>query len=74
VSAKRKWMQKAFGAHPGALHRAMGVPEGKKIPTAKLAGRLAALRRKKNRTAKETKMMRRMILAMRVKKGDLGHA
>jgi hypothetical protein len=32
-----KWMQKAFGAHPGALHRALGVPEGEKIPAKKMA-------------------------------------
>ena len=32
-----KWMQKAFGAHPGRLHRALGVAEGKKIPASKLA-------------------------------------
>lgn len=31
------WMQHAFGAHPGRLHRALGVPEGQKIPTSKLA-------------------------------------
>jgi hypothetical protein len=32
-----KWMQKAFGAHPGRLHRALGVPEGEKIPASKLS-------------------------------------
>jgi len=31
-----KWVQKAFGKHPGELHRELGVPEGKKIPAAKL--------------------------------------
>jgi hypothetical protein len=35
--AKKKWMQKAFGKNPGALHRALGVPEGEKIPASKLA-------------------------------------
>jgi hypothetical protein len=29
------WMQGAV-KHPGALHRALGVPEGQKIPAAKL--------------------------------------
>jgi hypothetical protein len=29
------WMQGAV-KHPGALHRELGVPEGKKIPHAKL--------------------------------------
>jgi hypothetical protein len=31
-----KWMKKAFGAHPGRLHRALGVPEGEKIPEGKM--------------------------------------
>lgn len=31
-----KWMQKAFSKNKGALHRQLGVPIGKKIPTAKL--------------------------------------
>jgi len=28
----------SFTEHPGALHRALGVPEGEKIPESKLAG------------------------------------
>ncbi|MBX6361115.1 MAG: hypothetical protein IRZ03_13665 [Acidobacterium ailaaui] len=31
----KKWIQKAI-KHPGALHRQLGVPEGKKIPARKL--------------------------------------
>lgn len=39
---KRHWMQpegkgSTVVKHPGALHRALGVPEGKKIPAAKMA-------------------------------------
>jgi hypothetical protein len=34
--AKEKWIQKAI-KHPGALHKELGVPEGKKIPAKKLA-------------------------------------
>lgn len=30
-----KWIQGAI-KHPGALHRELGVPEGKKIPAGKL--------------------------------------
>lgn len=30
------WMQGAV-KHPGALHRQLGVPQGKKIPASKLA-------------------------------------
>jgi hypothetical protein len=31
-----KWIQKAI-KHPGALHKQLGVPAGKKIPAAKLS-------------------------------------
>lgn len=32
----KKWIQGAI-KHPGALHKELGVPEGKKIPAKKLA-------------------------------------
>jgi hypothetical protein len=32
----KKWMAKAFRKNPGALHRSLNVPEGKKIPESKL--------------------------------------
>lgn len=32
-----KWIQKAVSKHKGALHRELGVPQGEKIPAAKLA-------------------------------------
>jgi hypothetical protein len=35
MAEKKKWIQGAI-KHPGALHKSLGVPEGKKIPTAKL--------------------------------------
>jgi hypothetical protein len=31
----KKWIQKAI-KHPGALHKQLGIPEGEKIPAAKL--------------------------------------
>jgi len=31
----KKWIQKAI-KHPGALHKALGVPKGKKISESKL--------------------------------------
>ena len=31
----RKWIQGAI-KHPGALHRQLGVPQGKRIPQSKL--------------------------------------
>ena len=33
--AKKHWIQGAI-EHPGALHRALHVPEGQKIPASKL--------------------------------------
>jgi hypothetical protein len=33
---KSKWIKNAI-KHPGALHKELGVPEGKKIPAKKLA-------------------------------------
>ena len=36
--AKDKWIQKALGkSKPGKLHRALGVPQGMKIPAKKMA-------------------------------------
>lgn len=32
----RKWMKRAFGKHPGRLHRRLHVPEGERIPASKL--------------------------------------
>ena len=32
-----KWISKAVGNHPGALHSHLGVPQGQKIPASKLA-------------------------------------
>ncbi len=34
--AGKKWISKAI-KHPGALHKEMGIAEGKKIPAKKLA-------------------------------------
>lgn len=33
--AKKNWIQGAI-KHPGALHKALGVPQGENIPAAKL--------------------------------------
>ena len=51
MAAKKKWMAKAFGAHPGALHRETGTPMGKNIPAAKLEvhkGDTTRMKRQKN--------------------------
>jgi len=31
------WIKGAIGSHKGALHRELGVPEGEKIPSSKMA-------------------------------------
>lgn len=36
MAKSKKWIKGAI-KHPGALHRALGVPEGEKIPAAKMA-------------------------------------
>lgn len=36
MATKMKWIQGAI-KHPGALHKELGVPMGKKIPAKKLA-------------------------------------
>jgi hypothetical protein len=38
VIVTEKWIQKAI-KKPGALHKSLGVPEGKKIPAGKLGQR-----------------------------------
>ena len=35
MAEKKKWIQSAI-KHPGALHKELGIPEGKKIPKKKL--------------------------------------
>lgn len=36
MAKSKNWIKGAV-KHPGALHRALGVPEGEKIPAAKMA-------------------------------------
>lgn len=46
-----KWIQKAI-KKPGALHKSLGVPEGKKIP----AGKLAAAAKKPGKIGKRARL------------------
>ena len=52
-----KWIAGAI-KHPGALHRSLGVPEGEKIPQAKLAQARGRAKKTGNTT-----LMRRLNLA-----------
>jgi hypothetical protein len=46
-----KWIQKAI-KHPGALHKALGVPKGEKIPASKLSKAAAG----SGKTAKQARL------------------
>lgn len=56
--ATKKWIQGAI-KHPGALHKELGVPMGKKIPAAKLdaAAKKGGKVGKRARLAKTLKKM-----------------
>jgi hypothetical protein len=51
VATKKKWVQGAI-KRPGALHKALGVPQGKKIPDDKLN----AAAKKKGRVGQEARL------------------
>lgn len=48
---EKKWIQKA-GIKKGALHEALGVPQGKKIP----AGKLAAAAKQGGKVGREARL------------------
>lgn len=54
-----KWIQKAI-KRPGALHRELGVPAGKKIPAKKLARATHSKNPKLRRRANLAKTLKRM--------------
>jgi len=58
--AKDKWIQGAI-KHKGALHKELGVPEGKKIPAKKLneAAKKGGVEGKRARLAKTLKKLRK---------------
>ena len=51
MDKKKNWIQDAIGK-PGALHKALGVPKGDKIP----AKKLAAAAKKTGKEGKEAKL------------------
>jgi len=56
----RNWIKGAI-KHPGALHKQLGVPAGKKIPAAKLA----AAARSKNPTERRRANLAKTLKGMR---------
>lgn len=58
MSEKKNWIAGAI-KHKGSLHKSLGVPEGEKIPTAKL---------KKAEHSKNPKLKKKADLAKTLKK------
>lgn len=68
--AKEKWIQKTK-MHKGALHKKLGVPEGDKIPVAKLKALKKELTKKgegdKKLSASDLKLLKQVNLALTLK-------
>jgi len=66
-----KWMS-SLKLKKGALHRAMDVAQGKKIPVSKINAKISALKKKsagkKKLTPSERTLQRRLVLAKTFKK------
>ena len=58
--AAKKFINSAI-KRPGALHRALGVPEGQKIPAAKVA----AAAKKKGRVGQEARFAKNVLAKVR---------
>lgn len=60
MAEKKKWIQKALSkpSSQGALHKELGVPEGKKIPESKI---------KKAEHSKNPTLRKRAVLAATLK-------
>lgn len=56
---KKRWIQNAIG-HPGALHEALHVPEGEKIPAGKMQKALHSENPRIRRMANLAKTLKRM--------------
>jgi len=70
AARQKKWIQSAI-KRPGALHRQLGIPEGKKIPREKLLEikrRLTAKAKKGKLSPSELRLLRRVNLALTLRK------
>lgn len=67
----KKWLKKAL-KHPGALHNSLDVPEDEKIPLEKINSKIESLEKAsegdKKLDKKESKLLRRLLLAKTMKK------
>ena len=65
--SKAKAVSSFYGRNPilkGALHKQLGIPRTQKIPLSILKQRLATLKKKKEKTAKDVKTIRRLVFAI----------
>lgn len=72
VQESEKWMQDVSKdvekkGTQGALHKDMGVPADKKIPTERLKSVKATLTKKENKTDTELKLLRRIVAALNMR-------
>lgn len=76
ASARRvakDWIQKAV-EKPGRLHEFFGIPEDEDIPVAKIKGEIAKLKKKEERSAEETSLLRALNMALTLKGMNKGAA
>ena len=51
----------------GGLHKDLGVSQGRKIPLSAISSKLATIKKKKKKTAKDVKEERRLVFAKNAK-------
>jgi len=63
--SKAKAVSNFYGSpiRKGGLHKNLGIPQNKKIPLSLIEKKLNALKKKKNKTAKEVKLEKRLVFA-----------
>lgn len=71
----KKWLKKAI-KHPGALHKSLGVKEDETIPLEKINSKIEDLEKAsegdKKLDKKDSKLLRRLLLAKTMKKFKKG--
>ena len=68
--AEEKWIQKGI-KRPGALHKHFGIPEGEDIPTDKIKGELAKLRKKKEKSKEEERLTKQLNMALTLRSKEV---
>jgi len=61
-----KWIEKAI-QKPGRLHKHFGIPEDEDIPVSEIKGEITKLKKKEDRSAEETSLLRALNLALTLK-------